>query len=429
MSLTQLKLFDITIDEQKLFEQRSRVATTFKGSLAEPVHRWFRLTPSFSPVLVRDIFDTLELRPSQRVLDPYSGTGTVPLEACRRGNVAVSVEINPGLHFVSQVKTSVYEPRLVEADLMRFLELWQQALLEIKEPAAYLLARPDLVPNIAYPERWWAIGTLAQLAAARLVLQQSQLYHYPHLVQFAIGSIVMEVSAARHNHPSVSFAAGPAIEKDALKAYVDKCGQIIPDLVDEAMLLKAGSVEVYYGNTKNAATLLAKEERFDVVVTSPPYPNRYSYARETRPFLFFLDLVATAAEVGIIETEALGGTWGRATWLLKKEIVPANPVLEKLLQPFIDGIKDSNPVLKHYVVRYFNDIWTHIEQLSQVMRPNARMVWVVGNALMLDNPVTTVENLVVIFSQFGWQADSIVDMRKRHSKRGLRESIIFLTKR
>src|SRR5918912_1513531 len=86
------------------FRDRKRHATTFKGKLIEPVHRWFGLTPSFSPQLARDIFARFEVVPGQRVLDPYSGTGTVPLEARRRGNDAIAVELNPALHLVSRAK-------------------------------------------------------------------------------------------------------------------------------------------------------------------------------------------------------------------------------------------------------------------------------------------------------------------------------------
>lgn len=426
MSAEQLRLFDIEDEAPANFAGRNRLTTTFKGKLIEPVHRWFRLTPSFSPQLVRDIFDKYEVNKTVRVLDPYCGTGTVPLEAQRRGNQAVAVEINPGLHFTAQVKTACYLPELVEADLGQFLFLWKQALEGIGEPAFYLTTHPELIPGIAYPERWWATGTLAQLSVARFILSETQLYHYPDLVRFTVGSIVIEVSAAKHNHPSMSFAEGAAIEKDAVIAFQRKCVQIIDDIRIERSIHSQASI--YRGNTKELTKVLSGEAPFDLVVTSPPYPNRFSYARETRPLLFFLDLVENATQVGTIETEALGGTWGRATWNLQKEILPANPFLEKLLKPFTDGIKNANPILKHYIIRYFNDLWEHARQIDRVTSPKAQMAWVVGNTMMVENEVATAEHLVAIFRELGWQQTEIIQMRKRHSKRGLYESIVFLSR-
>jgi len=424
MKQLQLPLFGQ--ETAPVFRNRNRVATTFRGKLEEPVHRWFRLTPSFSPQLARDLFDRLDVRLSDRVLDPYSGTGTVPLEARRRGNNSAGTEINPALFLVSKVKTGVYDPCLVERDLGRFRRCWESALAEIGDPVKYLAAHPELIPGIAHPDRWWAPGTLAQLASARLVLAQKTEHSYPDLVRFAIASIVIDVSAAKHNHPSMSFAHGPAMEKEALAAFDLRCRHIIEDVSAEPRT--GATVNLYRGNTKELATLLAGEEPFDVLVTSPPYPNRFSYARETRPLLFFLDLVRSASEVGDIEVASMGGTWGKATWLLQKPVAPQNAVLERLLAPFVAAMATANPILKHYVVRYFNDLWTHAEQISEVMATRARMAWVVGNAKMADNEVETDRNLAVIFAEMGWRCDEIVSMRKRHSKRGLRESVVFLSR-
>ena len=60
------------------------------------------------------------------------------------------------------------------------------------------------------------------------------------------------------------------------------------------------------------------------MITSPPYPNRFSYARETRPHLFFFDFIDDAAAVGRLETEAIGGTWGKATSVLAEGVAPAS---------------------------------------------------------------------------------------------------------
>ena len=73
---------------------------TFQGKLGLPIHRWYRLTPSFSPQLALDIADYFQLGPGDRVLDPFSGVGTVPLCMKYRGIPACSIELNPYLYFV-----------------------------------------------------------------------------------------------------------------------------------------------------------------------------------------------------------------------------------------------------------------------------------------------------------------------------------------
>ena len=94
--------------EKPTFTNRATEAVTFQGKMSLPIHRWYRLTPSFSPVLADDIADHFGLSTQDMVLDPFSGVATVPLCMKYRGIPACSVEINPYLHFVGTVKTRDY---------------------------------------------------------------------------------------------------------------------------------------------------------------------------------------------------------------------------------------------------------------------------------------------------------------------------------
>jgi hypothetical protein len=67
----QLTLFDMG----PTFTNRRTKAVTFQGKLGEPIHRWYRLTPSFSPHLANDIADHFDLSEADLVLDPFSGPG------------------------------------------------------------------------------------------------------------------------------------------------------------------------------------------------------------------------------------------------------------------------------------------------------------------------------------------------------------------
>ena len=102
--MTQQTLFDMA----PRFVNRSTKAVTFQGKLSLPIHRWYRLTPSFSPTLARDIAREFRLNGSDFVLDPFSGVGTVPLCMKYSGIPSCSVEINPYLQFVGTVKTRTY---------------------------------------------------------------------------------------------------------------------------------------------------------------------------------------------------------------------------------------------------------------------------------------------------------------------------------
>src|SRR5579864_7199596 len=69
------------------------------------IHDWYRFVLSFPPHLVRDYLDRFGIQPGQRVLDPFCGTGTVPVECAMQGIGAVGIEANSIAHLASTVKT------------------------------------------------------------------------------------------------------------------------------------------------------------------------------------------------------------------------------------------------------------------------------------------------------------------------------------
>src|SRR5438093_658171 len=69
-----------------------------------PVHGWYRFVLSFPPHLVREYLHRFGTAPSQCVLDPFCGTGTVLVECKKQGIRSVGVEANPMAYFASQVK-------------------------------------------------------------------------------------------------------------------------------------------------------------------------------------------------------------------------------------------------------------------------------------------------------------------------------------
>src|SRR5216684_4065590 len=146
-------------DMEPTFTNRSTKAVTFQGKLDLPIHRWYRLTPSFSPQLANDIAVHFELAPSDFVLDPFSGVGTVPLCMKYRGIPACSVELNPYLHFVGTVKSRTYSNiPAIKNCFDDFVEAYGACLKDVpfkSKPSNYLRDHFADIPRINFPGRWW----------------------------------------------------------------------------------------------------------------------------------------------------------------------------------------------------------------------------------------------------------------------------------
>ncbi len=415
------------------FVDRSVEDVTFQGKLGLPIHRWYRLTPSFSPRLADDIATHFAMGPADRVLDPFSGVGTVPLCMKYRGIPAVGIELNPFLHFVGSVKTRTRTERAVdqfERSVRDFLARLREdvgGLPDERRAARYLEENAGDVPGIHRPDRWWSAGNLMQLVCVRRLLKAFEAaLDDRELLAMGVLGILVPVSNARHNHVSLTFAAEPGPTFDLAAVLERKYAEMIADLRSVAGKT-CSEVVIHRGNSKEAATVLRKA-RADVsaVITSPPYPNRFSYARETRPHLFFLDFVASAAAVGQLEVDGIGGTWGKATSILARGVAPANERIAGLLDPYITRFGERGGLMAAYVTKYFNDLYQHAGEIARVCRPNCRLAYVIGNSKFFGQPLPSDELLAEIFGEFGFGLDRIDRMRRRQSKSGLYEAVVFM---
>ena len=68
------------------------------------VHDWYRFVLSFPSHLVRDYLDAFGVDSTQRVLDPFCGTGTTLVECKKLGIPSVGIERNPMAGFASRTK-------------------------------------------------------------------------------------------------------------------------------------------------------------------------------------------------------------------------------------------------------------------------------------------------------------------------------------
>ena len=415
------------------FANRTTKSVTFRGKLDVPIHRWYRLTPSFSPRLAHDIADHFRLTGADFVLDPFSGVGTVPLCMKYRGVPSCSVEINPYLHFVGTVKTRTYaDVDAIESTFGRFMDAYRVALREVpfrSEPGVYLKERSADVPPINFPERWWSPGNLAQLVALRRLVAafDAEPRHFD-LVKMAVLGILVPVSNAKHNHVSLTFAkvSLPTVEVADL---LQRQFRWMTDDLRAVAEATAAEATVYQGNSKALSGVLPRRPKASAIITSPPYPNRFSYARETRPHLFFFGFIESAAAVGRLETDANGGTWGKATSVLAHGVRPKNDLIGKLLAPHLGGMHPNGRLMASYVVKYFNDIYDHARQVAEVCEDRARLAYVIGNSKFYDHPLPSDEILASVFGHFGFVLESIERMRRRQSKTGLYEAVVFMRRR
>src|SRR2546425_131218 len=82
--------------------QRQKAHLTFRGNTNRGRHGWLRLTPAYSLHVVNEIL--ANTGPDEFILDPFSGTATTTLASVTRGINAHSVDVNPFLVWLGNLK-------------------------------------------------------------------------------------------------------------------------------------------------------------------------------------------------------------------------------------------------------------------------------------------------------------------------------------
>jgi hypothetical protein len=273
--------------------------------------------------------------------------------------------------------------------------------------------------------KWWSPTILKKIVALHLALTElptsSEMADFLNL---AVVSILIEVSNARHNHPSLSFAKTPKKDAPVFARFQEQVAVIVYDL--QRFPPSRPETVILRGNSKQLDAVLPEANLFDAVITSPPYPNRYSYARETRPQMFYMGLVKNGREVGQLEVDAIGGTWGKATSVLNEHYDYRSNAVERALRGVPEQIGQHSYLMQNYVIKYFNDVEQHIESLKSFVHSEARLAYVIGNSKFYKIALPSDEILADIFEAHGFSVVSIERMRRRTSKSGLYEAIVFM---
>ena len=399
-------------------ELAQRADYTFKHNTGLGRHGWLRLTPAYSVKIVSEIIGGAD--PARKVLDPFSGTATTALRAAQSGMRACAVEINPFLQWFGRAKLRFYSP----ADAARTIQLGAR-ILDLMARGEAPPAPPPPIRNI---HRWWDDEPLAFLrtlfAAINRVAPDSR-DPARDLLLVAFCRVMIGMSKAAFNHQSVSFReSDPArlFAAPEAKAAANEFRRDLHRVADEAVRDNpAAPARLVGGDSRHLDKLL--NEKFDLLITSPPYANRMSYIRELRPHMYWLGYLRESGEAGDLDWQAIGGTWGAATSRLA-EWRPSMPVptqLKKIAATVSAASAKNGTLMANYILKYFQDARVHLTSAFSVLNPGAEARYIIGNSIFYGVNLPTEEIYADLMEQAGFRQVEIRVIRKRNSKKGLRE--------
>lgn len=400
---------------------------TFKGGQREQVHRWFRLTPSFGPELVRQVLEEFSSDGKSVVLDPFCGAGTTPIECRRLGLRSFGFEINPLLHFVGST-------------CLRWnldAESGRQILMRILEDSQNDIGRFEgvsiqdcglRVPPIHNVHRWWREDVLKDL----LIIKSNIAKHardegWRDFFRLALAAVLVpDLTNVTLGRLQLHFIDRSKHEIQALPTYERHVHLMLGDL-EQIADGKHPSAVIAHTDATNPS--VPPGPPANLVITSPPYPNRYSYVWNTRPHLYMLDFFEGKKEAADLDQKTIGGTWGTATSILAKGVVePEQPAVRDAIGHTVSEIRKSDALMANYVMKYFNMLARQIIAMDKAVARRVQIAYVVGNSCVKGVYVETDVALGKIFEglNLGYRTKNIERFRKRNSGVDLYETTVFV---
>lgn len=402
-------------------------SSTFLAGLSEKVHRWFRLTPSFAPDLVRYVLAKYSAPKDALIYDPFSGAGTTAIECSLEGYDSLCTEINPFLHFVNQVCLNWdICPSEVESELQHLEYAYNERVKHLN--LIDVEANGFEIPPIHNVYRWWRPDVLAKILLIKYITKEIKNSDIKDVFRLALaGILVPDLTNVTLGRLQLHFINRDNDNIDVLGIFSSHLRKIIEDLSQINRLSQRGRSSVMLADAISPGRI-GHERSIDFVITSPPYPNRYSYVWNTRPHLYMLDFISEAREASNIDKSTIGGTWGTATSELQKgEFEPINYAVNKIVKPVADQIRKEDNLMANYLVHYFNRLTEHLINIHPNLSKDAKLAYVVGNSWLKGKYVETDVMLGGIFDalDLGYRTTEIQRFRRRHSGKDLYETIVF----
>jgi len=395
---------------------------SYVGNKNIPFLRIYRYKEAFAFNFVKDFLKRFQADSDDYVFDPFSGLGTTMFTSMLCGIPSIGIDKLPIAYFIS--KTLPLFLFLKENDLK---EIWRSLIpkIEKSEPASVAMDVP--IMQAAFDEK-----TLSILRKLKSTIDNlSEPYHDIFLLLFF--SILEECSFTSKDGQFLRLKRNKKIS-NPIEAMSRKVAQVEEDIRRIKFLFPNLSIDeeilpnVYLGDTRRLSNIKFKREP-TIIITSPPYANRYDYTRTYSLELCF-HFVKNFEELKAIR---FGILRSHIESKVRKDEIPPHPVLEEVVE-ILSRKKLNNPKIPDMITAYFIDMQKVIKEWYRVLTSGAKVAMVVDNVRFEGELIPVDLVLSEMAEEIGFWVKEIIVARykgnssqqmRKYGKVPVRESIVI----
>ncbi len=398
---------------QGRFDYRWNVS--YVGNKNVPIHNWFPYKEGFASSLVAHILkESFEGR-KVTLYDPFCGVGTTPVAGKYLGHPSYGSDLLPLAVFVSRVKLRTRREYNVSYLRRRIDQLKRKEVGDARG------AFPDIeiIPKAFTPK---IANDL--LFIKEYILREEDEFTREFLLLGLI-SIAETVSHTIKDGLCIRLLRKRGIPSVRL-ALCSKLEKMYSDLINAKGPDSCHDGEIEYADVRS---LPYREPFADLIITSPPYLNRYDYVR-TYSIELALNFVNSFDELRELRHRLLRG-------YIEAKPVQTDYVSGGALHEILNALKGkwlNNDKIPVMIKAYFEDMYLAIGEMFRVANPGALVVLVVGNARFAGEIVPVDLILSEIAEKHGFRTEAIWITRykgnasqqmARYERVPVRESIVF----
>ena len=404
----------------------NRKIVSFQGNKEIPFYRWYKYKEGFSAHLVEYYIRRHGIGTTKKVLDPFAGSGATLFGASDLGIDALGIELLPiGQHII---KTRNLLAHFTVTDFERLI-LWKDTKPWINHEGQIEFTVLKITDG-AYSEE------NSTLIKKYLSCMQNENANVQAVLLLALFCILESISFTRKDGQylrwdqrsgrclgAIPFNKGEiqhfnsAITEKLTEILADVKGEDSASLFDFSdPMIKKGNVTVIGGSCLNELPNICANS-VDLVITSPPYCNRYDYTRT-----YALEL----AMLGIDENKLLALRQEMLSCTVEnkeKNLLAVNPVWDSVLsickdQELLQKILKylyykkeqktlNNNGIPRMVKGYFYEMACVIFELHRVLVSGGEVVMVNDNVRYAGSSISVDLILSDIAAKIGFQIEEI----------------------
>jgi DNA modification methylase len=388
-----------------LSELRDTNCSTAETSFNLPRHRWYVIKEGFAASLVETAVIQSGCDESDCIIDPFCGSGTVPVTAALKKHRVVGVEVNPFLSFVSRTKLTQCSPQKVEQGLQSVLKGVKRGALsnlesfstfsETKNADKWLFNRETLR---AFEGGWRTTADLSDPSR--------------RLLRLCLIGAAMDSCNAFPDGKCLRYRSDWQKLKFGLSEFQTflehRINQVAEDLRSDPIDRSLGTII-----PGDAREVLKRSEviKFRLCVTSPPYLNSFDYTDVYRPELFLSKTVRSAGGLHRHRFHTVR-SHVQVKWSAPKKS-EFGPLYDSSLRE-IQERQDLlwNKRLPLMIQAYFEDIENILTNLRRWAAPNAKLWFVVSTSAYAGVEIPVDLITAHVGERVGWSLKEIEVIRR-----------------